>query len=139
MDDEADWVKLVVGLLRGLHEDSVIAKAEAGLAATADFTSVPMPETSHPALSHAAEFVAQWREHSVRIAAVRSAPAFVMAREDIYPTAEAPPVLTLTRRRRAAAAPFVGDPLTQDARYEWAVYGDDHGRYIANAAELVWG
>ena len=49
-----------------------------------------------------------------------------------------PPRVLLTARKAAAPAPFVGDPVLNDARYYWRVWTDQHGRHIAGDAELTW-
>lgn len=138
-DDEIEFWKEVLSLLNGLHQDRVINQSELGLLDTPPVDSVPMPETCHPALSHAEDFVRKYNRDHVRIMGIKvRGKALMAAEKSTYPTSVETNTAILTRKKFYGPAPFVGDPLFNDAAYFWPVWVDDYGRHIAGEATLQW-
>ncbi len=135
MDEEAG--RFFVELMRGIWQDRAIAQMESYIHDTPEVRNVPDPNTCHPAFSHAAKFVREFNRGHVRISMVRSAPAYM---EDVQPCPESPTNdhLVLSRKKACGPAPFVGDPLINEAVYTWSIWVDNQGRYISGDSELFW-
>lgn len=102
---------------------------------------VPMPDTHHPYYSD--DEAAAIRSaivnglHTIQWLDTQSMPDAAFA-DPAPPLTSTLPVTTLTVKKCAGPAPFVGDPYLNDARYYWRVAVDDLGRHVAGEAELTW-
>jgi hypothetical protein len=102
-------------------------------------SDVPMPNTAHPGLEEYAEAVRNSTVDPVLIPRVTDLRAEWAAWDEaMAPTAISPKPMILSKHKAAGGAPFVGDPVLNDARYYWWVWADEAGRYITSDAELVW-
>lgn len=120
------------------HADRTIESAEASLSSIVA-TVVPMPDTAHPALEQYAEVVRSAKIDPIRISVPRAIAASRVDPGELYPTAEIGlSFLTLTYRKCAGPAPFVGDPQWRTAVYIWRVWTDDYGRHVGGSAQMVW-
>jgi hypothetical protein len=104
---------------------------------------VPMPQTWHPAYDESAAFVrdylAKTSDGYVRVYEPRALEARYEepGEESIFGSSPPAPV-TLTVKKCAGPAPFVGDPRMFKVWYVWKVAVDSLGRHIAGDAEMVW-
>ena len=89
-------------------------------------TEVPMPNTAHPGLEQYADAVRTATVETVLLP--RSVGAAAYKDESIAPVAMSPRPMVLTKNKAGGGAPFVGDPILNDARYFWWVWTDEIGR-----------
>lgn len=143
MSDQDDELARRLQDMRERYEAATLEIATEALAHTPDAHHVPMPDTAHPSLEGYADPVRRYLidggRDPIRIPApMRLSATFHEPGDEIAMSAEIPPPVTLEIRRCAGAVPFVGDPLTTDARYVWTAAVDPrNGRHIAgNPAEL---
>lgn len=123
-------------MLRGIYEDRVISDMEEIIRKTLIDNIAAMPNTCHPSLTHAMDYVRELNKDHVFVAMVKP---LRNLKEEVYPEmAEAFHKVLLTRKTCVGLAPFVGDPRMNEARYVWSVWVDDYGRHVAGEAELVW-
>lgn len=138
-EEEIEWAKSIRDFLRSIYEDKVISESELSLLETpALHDGAPLPNTAHPALTHAQDFVREFNQNHVRIYMIRRAPAHLMDEMSTYPIERPRETAILTRSKACAGAPFVGDPLLNFAVYVWSIWTDDLGRHIAGNSQLVW-
>lgn len=138
MSDETEAALAFLSLWVGIMQDQQIAAAELVLADTpVHYDGPPLPDTTHPGLTYAADYVRAWdadgRRNPVFIPIVQR-PAW------FYGTDDWPVVSTSALRKEVlswrpvfAPAPYVGAP----AVYTWRAWSDTHGRHITTHAELV--
>lgn len=143
MSPAAEWKpEEIASFLRGIYEDKSINELERSLyEGTWPTEGPPGPNTCHPALSHAADFVRGYNKQAVRIMSVRRGQLF-QKEPQTYPTPSS--VIetnkeVLTRSKACGPAPFIGDPRIVKAVYVWPIWSDRYGRHISGDAELVWG
>lgn len=138
-DEDVEHAKSIRDFFRGVHQDRVIADMESYIDGTSEATKVPMPMTSHPAFAHAEDFVRRFNKDHVVITMCRPVKAFTKE-EELNPTSLMSPSdrLVLARSMQTGPAPFVGDPLVNEARYFWSAWSDNLGRWIAGEARLEW-
>lgn len=101
---------------------------------------VPMPDTCHPYYASRAGVIrsgiARGDAQGLRVAEPpRLSASFATEGERVTSDAGMR-IRTLTVKRCAAPAPFVGNPLLVRGFYTWRVGVDDLGRHIAGPAEL---
>jgi hypothetical protein len=99
---------------------------------------VPMPETAHPFYESQAPGIRRLLESSRYAIEV-----FTPRRVSVSFTATTPiaadldmPRKTLTIKKCAGPAPFIGDPVWEQGWYVWRVAMDDLGRHVAGEARL---
>ena len=139
-DERIERLQALIGLLRGIHEDTTIAAAEEALANTS-LTGLPMPDTAHPAYASNAAGIRSLIVDGAPVVRVprlyRTTHAFTADEKPMAPT-EPLRTLSLSVRKIAGPAPFVGDPREETAWYVWRVAIDNAGRHVAGPAELHW-
>jgi hypothetical protein len=133
MDDDAEKIRHLVRLLRGFHEDQVIAEAETSLTEAPAVTDVPMPNTTHPAYAHLDP--QSWERFGDTVLVAR--PERTWAAENPMEVSAMPRTNMLTQRKATGAAPYVARWPGDVAAYFWPVWVDSAGRYVAGDAELV--
>ena len=139
MSDDADWVRDFLSLLRGLHQDQVIAQSELALLDTADLPRIPMPNGAHPSLARYADAVRNASKPPFSICIPRMHRA-TLAEPDFDSPSAALGVdrVVMTPQKIMAPAPFVARWVGDEARYVWRAWSDGSSRYITSDAELVW-
>ena len=133
-----DEARDFLSLIRGLHQDRVIAWSELALMDTADLTHLPMPNDAHPSLARFAEAVRN-AEHHFTICVPRPHAATYATAEDVGPTATSGiDKVVMTPQKIVAPAPFVARWVGDEAAYMWRAWSDGSSRYITSDAELIW-
>jgi hypothetical protein len=99
---------------------------------------VPMPMTCHPHYGNQADAIRSAIPRLSHLSVV--APGVPLLAD--YSDGDKPvmgaafPTVTLDVKKCVGPAPFVGDPIWQDGRYEWKAAVDPLGRHVAGEAHL---
>lgn len=133
-----DEARAFVSLLQGFAQDILIEDMEETLRTTGPMGLWPMPNTCHPAFSHASDFVLNFDKDRVRISGAIPQRTLFDAGATYPTSSDFRRTVILSRTRCWGMAPFVGDPRLKDARYIWSAWFDDFGRHIVGDSKLVW-
>jgi len=121
-----------VEIFRKRHERAVLADLEQSAPDTPDHLWPPMPSTVHPAYQSNAAFVRDlMRQGHHRVLLPKPTPIHAFLAMDSNPMVDFTQPTTLTVKRCAAPAPYVGDPYC----ITWKVAVDDGNRWVASEPE----
>lgn len=106
-----------------------------------DSSDIPAPNTEHPGLIDQARFIREKNKPHVVIMQTPRITAIGPAYDNEYIKPETyVPIKKhiLARTWCTGPAPFVGDPIWEDARYFWPMWKDDLGRFVTGDSALEW-
>lgn len=96
---------------------------------------IPEPDSAHPFWRAQADGIREFLDRPAVTAHLpRSRSVTYASREQELEVA--PTTITLTVKKCAGPAPFVGDPRVTQGGYVWRVAVDDLGRHVAGPATL---